>query len=47
MQYVYMFGFISVVGLAGFARSDKNYAEMRAHLISAALFLSLYLDKVS
>ena len=47
MQHVYMFGFVSVMCLAGFARHDKNYSEMRAHLISAALFLSLYLDKAS
>ena len=51
MQYLYLGGFAASMLLAGFARSDKNYGEMRAHLISAALcaalFLSLCVDKVS
>jgi hypothetical protein len=46
MQYFYFAGFCAVLALAGFAKHDKNYGEMRALLISAALFGSLYLEKM-
>jgi hypothetical protein len=32
--------------LAGIARSNENYGEMRALLITAVLFLSLALEKM-
>lgn len=46
MQHFYLAGFCAVMAMAGFAKHDKNYGEMRALLISAALFFSLYLEKV-
>jgi hypothetical protein len=46
MQHFYFAGFCAVMMMAGFAKHDKNYGEMRALLISAALFFSLYLEKM-
>jgi hypothetical protein len=46
MQYLYLGGLVATMLLAGFARHDKNYSEMRALLMTALLFLSLWLDKV-
>lgn len=46
MIHFYFAGFCAVMAMAGIAKYDKNYGEMRALLISAALFLSLYLEKM-
>jgi hypothetical protein len=45
MEYFYFAGFVATMCLAGFARSDKNYGEMRALLVTAVLFCSLWLEK--
>jgi hypothetical protein len=45
MQYLYLGGFAASMLLAGFARSDKNYGEMRALLMTSLLFFSLWLEK--
>jgi hypothetical protein len=37
---------VTTMSMAGFAKHDKNYSEMRALLMTALLFLSLWLDKV-
>jgi len=46
MYQIYLAGFFATIALAGFARSDKNYGEMRALLMTAVLFLSLALEKM-
>jgi hypothetical protein len=45
MQYLYLGGFIVACNMAGFARYDKNYSEMRSLLMIALLFFSLWLEK--
>lgn len=47
MYSIYMAGFMASMVLAGFARADKNYGEMRALLMTAVLFLSLALEKMT
>ena len=46
MEYIYVGGFIAACYMAGFARHDKNYGEMRALLMTAFLFFSLWLEKI-
>jgi hypothetical protein len=45
MEHLYFAGFVATMAMAGFAKSDKNYGEMRALLVTAVLFLSLWLEK--
>jgi hypothetical protein len=46
MQHLYLVGLIVTMIMAGSARYDKNYGEMRALLMTAMLFLFSWLEKV-
>lgn len=43
---LYLLGFIATMTLAGFARSEKNYSEMRTLLATAVLFFCLAVEKM-
>jgi len=45
MEHFYFAGFVTTMAMAGLAKSDKNYGEMRALLVTAVLFCILWLEK--
>lgn len=46
MIYLFYIGLVSALVLAGFARAEGSWGEMRAHLVSAILFASLVLERL-
>jgi hypothetical protein len=45
MEHFYFAGFVATMTMAGFAKHDKNYGEMRSLLVTAVLLWSLWLEK--
>lgn len=45
METLYFTGFVATIILALFARRERNYAEMRTLLITAFLFISLFMER--
>jgi hypothetical protein len=45
MEHFYFAGFVATMAMAGLAKSDKNYGEMRSLLVTAVLLWSLWLEK--
>ena len=45
MEHFYLAGLVTTMAMAGLAKSDKNYGEMRALLVTAVLFCSMWLEK--
>lgn len=46
VTYLFFCGFLASCVSVGFAKVDKEYGEMRAHISIAVLFFLLFIDRV-